>query len=158
MTKNTQRLFTTLDLPSLNRYTVGFDNILNELSRSAGVLNNNTYPPYNIIRYNNENEADRVTRFGIEIAVAGFDESELDVEVVRGELKVTGKHKENELEDAADYLYHGIAARDFERTFKLEENVSVKGAVVKNGILLVTLEHVVPEADLPKKVAITIQK
>jgi len=140
----------TLDIPSIQRFAVGFDRMFDELSRTAGSLNASNYPPYNIIK---ESE----TIWKIEVAVAGFDESELDVEIVNNELVVTGAViKENKVE--AQYLHQGIAGRDFERTFALAENVEVKGAQVKNGILTVTLEHIVPESAKPKKIAITFQK
>ena len=140
----------SLDIPSIQRFAVGFDRMFDELSRTAGTLNASNYPPYNIIK---ESE----TIWKIEVAVAGFDESELDVEIVNNELVVTGAvNKENKVE--AQYLHQGIAGRDFERTFALAENVEVKGAIVKNGILAVTLEHIVPESAKPKKIAITFQK
>jgi molecular chaperone IbpA len=140
----------TLDIPSIQRFAVGFDRMFDELGRTAGTLNASNYPPYNIIK---ESE----TIWKIEVAVAGFDESELDVETVNNELVVSGAvNKENKVE--AQYLHQGIAGRDFERTFALAENVEVKGAIVKNGILTVTLEHIVPESARPKKIAITFQK
>jgi molecular chaperone IbpA len=139
-----------LDIPSIQRFAVGFDRMFDELSRTAGTLNASNYPPYNIIK---ESE----TIWKIEVAVAGFDESELDVEIVNNELIVTGAvNKENKAEQ--QYLHQGIAGRDFERTFALADNVEVKGASVKNGILTVTLEHIVPESAKPKKIAITFQK
>jgi molecular chaperone IbpA len=140
----------TLDIPSIQRFAVGFDRMFDELSRTAGTLNASNYPPYNIIK---ESE----TIWKIEVAVAGFDESELDVEIVNNELVVTGAvNKENKAEQ--QYLHQGIAGRDFERTFALADNVEVKGASVKNGILTVTLEHIIPESAKPKKIAITFQK
>ena len=140
----------SLDIPNIQRFAVGFDRMFDELSRTAGSLNASNYPPYNIIK---ESE----TIWKIEVAVAGFDESELDVEIVNNELVVTGAvNKENKAEQ--QYLHQGIAGRDFERTFALADNVEVKGASVKNGILTVTLEHIIPESAKPKKIAITFQK
>jgi molecular chaperone IbpA len=139
----------SLDIPQLQRFAVGFDRMFDELARTAGTLNATNYPPYNIIK---ETE----TIWKIEVAVAGFEESELDVEIVSNELIVTGA-KEKTI-DPVNYLHQGIGGRDFERTFALAENVEVKGASVKNGILTVTLEHIVPESAKPKKIAITFQK
>jgi molecular chaperone IbpA len=139
----------SLDIPSIQRFAVGFDRMFDELSRTAGTLNATNYPPYNIIK---ESE----TIWKIEVAVAGFDESELDVEIVNNELIVKGSKEKEGV--ATNYLHQGIGARDFERTFALAENVEVKGAAVKNGILTVTLEHIVPESAKPKKIAITFQK
>jgi molecular chaperone IbpA len=139
----------SLDIPQLQRFAVGFDRMFDELARTAGTLNATNYPPYNIIK---ETE----TIWKIEVAVAGFEESELDVEIVSNELIVTGA-KEKTI-DPVNYLHQGIGGRDFERTFALAENVEVKGAQVKNGILTVTLEHFIPESAKPKKIAITFQK
>jgi len=139
----------SLDIPQLQRFAVGFDRMFDELARTAGTLNATNYPPYNIIK---ETE----TIWKIEVAVAGFEESELDVEIVSNELIVTGA-KEKAI-DPVNYLHQGIGGRDFERTFALAENVEVKGASVKNGILTVTLEHTLPESAKPKKIAITFQK
>jgi len=138
----------TLDIPSIQRFAVGFDRMFDELSRTAGTLNATNYPPYNIIK---ESE----TIYKIEVAVAGFEESELDVETVDNELIIKGNKA---IEANGEYLHQGIAGRDFVRTFALFENVEVKGADVKNGILTVTLEHILPESAKPKKIAITFQK
>jgi len=138
----------TLDIPSIQRFAVGFDRMFDELSRTAGSLNATNYPPYNIIK---ESE----TIYKIEVAVAGFEESELDVETVDNELVIKGNKA---IEANGEYLHQGIAGRDFVRTFALFENVEVKGADVKNGILTVTLEHIIPESAKPKKIAITFQK
>ena len=138
----------TLDIPQLQRFAVGFDRLFDDLARTAGTLNATNYPPYNIIK---ESE----TIYKIEVAVAGFEENELDVEVVNNELVITGNKA---IEVNGEYLHQGIAGRDFVRTFALFENVEVKGAGVKNGILTVTLEHIIPESAKPKKIAITFQK
>jgi molecular chaperone IbpA len=138
----------TLDIPSIQRFAVGFDRMFDELSRTAGTLNASNYPPYNIIK---ESE----TIYKIDVAVAGFEETELDVETVDNELVIKGNKA---IEANGEYLHQGIAGRDFVRTFALFENVEVKGADVKNGILTVTLEHIIPESAKPKKIAITFQK
>jgi molecular chaperone IbpA len=138
----------TLDIPSIQRFAVGFDRMFDELSRTAGTLNATNYPPYNIIKQSE-------TIYKIEVAVAGFEESELDVETVDNELVIKGNKA---IEANGEYLHQGIAGRDFVRTFALFENVEVKGADVKNGILTVTLEHIIPESAKPKKIAITFQK
>lgn len=140
---------TTFDLPSLQRFAVGFDRVFDELSRTAGTLNATNYPPYNIVR-----ESDTI--YKIEVAVAGFSENELDIETVDGELVIKGTSDKTVSE--SQYLHQGIAGRDFVRTFALAENVEVKGASVKNGILTVTLEVLIPESAKPKKIAITFEK
>lgn len=140
----------SLDIPQIQRFAVGFDRMFDELARTAGTLNGTNYPPYNIVRIN-ENE------YEIEVAVAGFSEDELDVEMQNGELFVRGESKADDTR-TGNYIHQGIAARNFTRTFALADNVEVKGAVVKNGILTVKLEVFVPEHEKPKKIAITFEK
>ena len=140
----------SLDIPQIQRFAVGFDRMFDELARTAGTLNGTNYPPYNIVRVS-ENE------YEIEVAVAGFAEDELDVEMQNGELFVRGESKAQDTR-TGNYLHQGIAARDFTRTFALADNVEVKGASVKNGILTIKLEVFIPEAEKPKKIAITFQK
>jgi len=140
----------SLDIPQIQRFAVGFDRMFDELARTAGTLNGTNYPPYNIIRIS-ENE------YEIEVAVAGFSEDELDVEMQNGELFVRGESKADDTR-TGNYIHQGIAARSFTRTFALADNVEVKAAVVKNGILTVKLEVFVPEHEKPKKIAITFEK
>ena len=140
----------SLDIPQIHRFAVGFDRMFDELARTAGTLNSSNYPPYNIVRVA-ENE------YEIEVAVAGFAEDELDVEIQYGELFVKGESKDTDVR-TGNYLHQGIAARDFTRTFALADNVEVKGASVKNGILTIKLEVFIPESEKPKKIAITFQK
>jgi molecular chaperone IbpA len=144
-----QHYITTFDIPNISRFAVGFDRMFDELQRTATTLNGTNYPPYNILRVSE-------TEYHIELAVAGFEEDELDVETQNGELSVRGDSK-RDYQDAT-YVHQGIANRNFTRTFALADNVEVKGAMVKNGILTVKLEAVVPESEKPKKIAITFQK
>jgi molecular chaperone IbpA len=94
--------------------------------------------------------------------VAGFLENELDIETVtntygQSVLTIRGERKRDS-EETWQYLHRGLATRNFERVFPLNESVEVIGAGVANGILTVTLEHKVPETQKPKKVAITFSK
>lgn len=141
---------TAFDFPTISRFAVGFDRVFDELQRTATNLNGTNYPPYNIVRTTD-------TEYDIEVAVAGFEQDELDVEVQSGELVIRGESK-SESSRAGNYIHQGIATRHFTRTFALADNVEVKGASVKNGILTIKLEVIVPEQDKPKKVAITFQK
>ena len=124
--------------------------MFDELARTAGTLNAGNYPPYNIIRT-------AETKYDIEIAVAGFSEDELDIETQNGELIVKGESK-SEADRVGNYIHQGIASRNFVRTFALADNVEIRGASVKNGILTIKLEVIVPEHEKPKKVAITFEK
>ena len=96
-------------------------------------------------------------QFQLELAVAGFNEDELDVSLQNRVLRIEGKRVRDE--DAHhEYLHRGIASRDFERTFPLNDNVEVRSVTVKNGIMTVNLEMVVPESEKAKKIAITFAK
>ena len=141
----------TIDIPSLNRRFIGFDQFFDELERTFSVPNKqDNYPPHNIIK-TGENQ------FQIELAVAGFDENELDVSLSSRVLTIRGERLRDS--DAEwQYLHRGIAARDFERTFPLSDNVEVRGVTVKNGIMTVSLELIVPETEKAKKIAITFAK
>jgi len=130
-----------LDYSPFFRSTVGFDRLLGllESGDSAG-----GYPPYNIERSDENN-------YRVTVAVAGFAEKDLNIEVADGVLTVTGKR---EGQANAAYLHQGIAGRAFERSFQLAEHVEVKGARLENGLLHIALERVVPEAKKPRRVAI----
>ena len=141
---------TTFDLPTLTRHAVGFDRMFNELNRTfASSKTDGNYPPHNVVQLDD-------THYQIEVAVAGFAENELDVELKDGLLTVRGQqeNKDNEV----TYLHKGIGTRNFVRTFPLAEHVEVRGATVKNGILSIALEMVVPEEEKAKKIAITFAK
>lgn len=146
----TQFTLNTLDLPALHRHAIGFDRIFDELNRTfAASRSDGTYPPYNISKLDE-------THYVVEVAVAGFRENELDVELKEGVLIVTGEQTKPENEP--QYLHKGISARNFTRTFTLAENMEVRGATVTNGILAIALEHIIPEEKLARKIAINFTK
>jgi molecular chaperone IbpA len=124
------------------RSTVGFDRLLNLLDSAS----EQGYPPYNIERSDENN-------YRVTIAVAGFAESDLAVDVKDRVLTVTGK-REGETGEKPSYLHQGIAGRAFERSFQLAEHVEVKGARLENGLLHVELERIVPEEKKPRRIAI----
>lgn len=135
------------DLGPLYRSTVGFDRLFSLLDQFSGGDNGGpTYPPYNIER-TGEN-AYRVT-----MAVAGFGEKDLNIEVKSGVLSVRGERTEEERADR-EVVYRGIAGRSFERSFQLADHVEVRGAALENGLLHVDLVREVPEALKPRRIAI----
>lgn len=140
---------TTFNLETLPRFAIGFDRIFEELARTQEKLSNTNYPPYNIVRL-------AETEYAIEVAVAGFNEEELDVEVVDGELIIKGESTATET-NVGNYLHQGIAARNFTRTFALPDDAEVIGATVRNGILTVKVEVFIPQST-KKKIAITFEK
>ena len=134
---------TTLDLPQLYRNSIGLDSIFDSL---LGRLDHNqsNYPPYNIVKSDDDN-------YTIEIAVAGFAQGDIDIQVKEGELIITGAKSD---EDDTQYLHHGIGTRKFTRTFNLAEYVEVKSAVCENGVLSIALDRNIPEAMTPKSIDI----
>ena len=125
---------------------IGFDHLFNELERVHSKANNSGYPPHNVIK---ESE----TEFTIQVAVAGFKESQIDIEVKDGFLNISGDSTEPE-EGVVDYIHKGISSKRFSRTFRLSEHVEVTGAALQDGILVIHLEYVVPEELRPRKILI----
>lgn len=137
----------TFDLAPLHRATVGFDQIADLMDRvMAGDAGNQSYPPYNI-----EKTADDAWR--ISIAVAGFSEADLHVEVKENALHVTAKKAEEDTQRT--YLHRGIATRAFSRRFHLADHVRVTEASHENGMLHIDLVREVPEALKPRRIEIT---
>jgi molecular chaperone IbpA len=137
----------TFDLSPLYRSTVGFDRMFSLLDPSTGFeTGGSAYPPYNIER-TGEN-AYRVT-----VAVAGFAESELSIESKQNKLTIKGEQKPK-AEGKSEVLYQGIAARAFERVFRLADFVEVKSAALQNGLLHIDLVRELPEAMKPRTVRI----
>ncbi len=124
------------DYSPFYRATVGFDRVFYLLDNVAGQTANG-YPPYNI-----EKAGDNAYR--IVMAVAGFAEAELNLTQKENELLVTGQSAPN-ADEGKQYLYRGIAGRNFERRFQLADHVKVSGAKLANGLLTIELERVIPE-------------
>ena len=140
---------TTLDLSPFYRNSVGVDKLFDRLMGQidAGGTTQN-YPPYNIVK-TGENT------YEIQVAVAGFTQGEVEVNVKEGNLIITGEKLSNELPEGHTYEHQGISARRFIRTFTLADYVEVTNAVSRDGILTISLERKVPEALQPKTIAIT---
>jgi molecular chaperone IbpA len=137
---------TRFDAAALNRALIGFDQLFDTFeSRFANQLSNN-YPPYNIEKVS-ENLYDIV------IAVAGFEKSEVTVEVEGDQLLIRGE-KAVSADPQPEYLHRGLAFRDFERRFTLADHMEVVKAEIKNGVLLVQIERRIPEALKARKIDI----
>jgi molecular chaperone IbpA len=135
----TLNLHTPYFLPS----TIGFDRIFDMIG-DLEVKKPQSYPPYNIVRFDEDN-------YQIQIAVAGFEPSDLDIEVKENQLTVNGASSSTE---QGEFLHHGLASRDFSHTFRLSDTVVVKTADVVNGVLKIDLENVIPEEKKPRKINI----
>ena len=141
---------TTLDLTPFYRSAIGVDRLFDRIVGQLDTAPNNNYPPYNILK-TGENT------YEVQVAVAGFKQGEVNVEVKEGTLIVTGEQFETELPEGYKYEHQGISARRFIRTFSLADYVEVKNAISKDGILTVSLERIIPEALQPKSIAITYE-
>jgi molecular chaperone IbpA len=137
----------SLDIPSIHKFGIGFDNMFDELMRMNSQQSLN-YPPYNIVK-NTEDS------FDIEVAVSGFSEGEIEVNLDNRVLTIKGQKNEDLV---AEYLHKGISTRDFVREFTLAEHVEVIHASQKDGILTINLERIVPEDKKPKAIVITYTK
>ena len=140
----------TFDLSPLYRSTVGFDRLFSLLDKTAGFEGGggSPYPPYNIER-TGENS------YRVTIAVAGFSESELALEAKENSLTVKGEKAREADTGKTELLYQGIAARAFERVFRLADFVEVKAAKLEHGLLHIDLVREVPEAMKPRTIGIT---
>jgi molecular chaperone IbpA len=138
------------DFAPLYRSTVGFDRLFSLLDQASGVDSASTYPPYNIER-TGEND------YRVSVAVAGFTDEDLSIEVKENTLSIRGEKKVTEGEQKPDVLYQGIAARSFERRFQLADHVLVKGALLEHGLLHVDLVREIPEAKKPRFIPISSQ-
>jgi molecular chaperone IbpA len=143
----------TLDIPSIHKFGIGFDNIFDELLRINAQQTNTNYPPYNIVKHSED-------AFAIELAVAGFREGDINITLEKNILTIKGQQTESldKLEKEVEYVHRGISARNFDRTFTLADYVEVIGAKAENGILTIELERQVPEEQKPKTIAITYEK
>lgn len=137
----------TVDFTPLYRSIVGFDRLA-DLMDSATKAETQGYPPYNI-----EHVAD--DEYLIELAVAGFGDDDLSVEVQQNVLTVTGRIGEKSDGEQRRFLHRGIAERAFERRFHLADHVEVSGAELKNGLLSIQLVREIPEAAKPRQIAIS---
>lgn len=137
---------TTIDLTPLYRSSIGFDRLGSLLDSALSTEKSYaSYPPYNI-------EVAGENQYQISLAVAGFDENELDIQTERGVLTIRGNKTENN--DERQFLHQGIANRSFERKFNLADHIEVTGADLAKGLLTITLVKEIPEAMKPKKISV----
>lgn len=132
-----------------DKFFVGFDDQLVKLQKLHDDVTKNipNYPPYNIKKIDE-------THYVIEMAVAGFGQSDIEIEIDGGKLVIKGNVDSATEEATNNYLFKGIAARAFTRSFALNDQVEVKDAELFNGMLKIALEKLIPEEKKPKKVAV----
>lgn len=143
---NINGTLTRFDTNALNRALIGFDTLFDDFeARFANQISQN-YPPYNI-----EKIAENL--YDIVVAVAGFGKEEITVEIEGDQLTIRGE-KSVSADPQPEYLHRGLAFRDFERRFTLADHMEVVKAEIKNGLLVVRLERIVPEAMKARKIDI----
>ena len=124
-------------------FSIGFDRLFQQL-QAQSIVNNQNYPPYNIVKEDDEN-------FVIELAIAGFDKKDVLIELEKSVLTIEGTSSD----DDKDFVHKGLASRSFKRQFTLADDVEVKGAKFENGVLKVSLQRVIPKEDKPVKIKIS---
>ena len=133
----------TLDPSRINTYSIGFDRMFDNL---MNVPTASTYPPYNIVKNDDD-------KFTLEIAVAGFSKDEIEIEFKENILKIESKSRP-EGDDEKEYLHKGISNKRFQKTFTLSDDVVVNGADMKDGILKIDMERIIPEEKKPRLIEI----
>lgn len=137
-------------LDAINRALIGFDTMFDTLERRFANSISNNYPPHNIIK-TGENQ------YEIQLAVTGFEKSEVAVTVEDNVLIIKGEKIEQAVVDSQDapvYLHRGLATRDFVKEFPLAEHIEVRGAETRNGMLTIKLVRNIPESAKPKVIDI----
>lgn len=137
----------TIDLSPLYRSFIGFDHLASMIDAASQNEKQTSYPPYNI-------ELLAEDKYRITMAVAGFAQEHISIEVQENTLTVTGKKDDKESQDEKRFLHKGISERNFERKFQLGDHVRVLGADMEHGLLHIDMERVIPEAKKPRKIEI----
>lgn len=137
---------TSFDLAPFYRNTVGIDSLFDRIVDRIDHASVNNYPPYNIVKVAGDS-------YEIQLAAAGFQQGDIEIRFHDGQLEIKGDRKEDQFSED-QYMHRGISARKFVRIFSLAEYVEVKSAIVKDGILCVHLERIVPDSMKPKKIEI----
>ena len=135
---------------SLRPFSVGFDSIFEEFDRllESTERYNSNYPPYNIRKLNDND-------YKIEVALAGYSRDDIELQLKDSTLTVRNKTKEKVINDESNGVIHkGISTRQFERSFTISEDIKVKHAELKNGLLNIDLERIVPEEKKPRLISI----
>ena len=129
-------------IDAFNRALIGFDTMFDQLEHRFSNQLQNNYPPHNIIKTGDD-------QYEIQVAVTGFEKSEVSVQVEGNVLTIKGESNTVGY-DEDQYLHRGLATRDFNRDFPLAEHIEVTGAEIKNGMLIVKLVRNIPESAKPK--------
>ena len=124
-------------------FAIGFDRYFEDLERMSNITHTN-YPPYNVVKEDDEH-------FSVELAVAGFSKKDVSITKEKNVLVIEGKVED----ESKDFVHKGLASRAFKRSFTLADDVEISGASLKDGILVVSLERIIPEEDKPNSIKIS---
>ena len=124
-------------------FAIGFDRYFEDLERMSNITQTN-YPPYNVVKEDDEH-------FSVELAVAGFSKKDVSITKEKNVLVIEGKVED----ESKDFVHKGLASRACKRSFTLADDVEISGASLKDGILVVSLERVIPEEDKPVSIKIS---
>ena len=135
---------------SLRPFSIGFDDMFDQFESmlgSGGLSMQSNYPPYNIVKTGDYT-------YDIELALAGFGKKDIDVNYADSQLTIKSIKDEKAEEDADGVLHKGISKRQFSRSFTIADDVEVKGAELKDGLLKVSLEKIIPDSKKPRTIQI----
>jgi len=133
----------TNTLNALNKAFLGFDSLFTDFEQRFANQVNSNYPPYNILKHGKDT-------YELQVAVTGFSPEEISVEVDQQQLVIKGEKREDDADTEVQYIHRGLASRNFSRVLPLAEHIEVGDAKIKNGVLYVALNRVVPEALKPR--------
>jgi len=136
-----------LSMAPLFRNSVGFDRFSDLFETALRNDSSGGYPPYNVEKRGEDS-------YRIVVAAAGFQQDDLDLQVEKGVLTVSGSKRESTSEEGLTFLHQGIAQRAFKLSFRLDDHIEIKGANLSNGLLSIDLERVVPEEAKAKRIPI----
>ena len=137
----------TSDLTNFGRNAIGFHRLFDELNRTFANSAQCSYPPYNVIYLDDYHIV-------VEMAVAGFKKEEIEIIFHNQQLTVAGKQETSEEDEGRRYEYRGLSKRKFLRVFNVAENVEIRDTELKDGILTINFEAVVPEEQKPQRIEI----
>ena len=138
--------FTPQDFQKMMGLSVGFDTVFDRFF-NMDTGSQQSYPPYNIRKQSEFQQS-------IELAIAGFSKDDIEVEVTDGQLVIRSKENEKDEDKSESFVHKGIARRSFSRTFSLSDDIIVKGADLKDGMLIINLERVIPDEKKPRLIQI----
>ena len=133
----------------LRPLSVGFDDVFDHFESmfDYDMVNVSNYPPYNIVKTGDN-------KFDIEVALAGFNKKDINVSVENGMLTIESKQEDKSKDKDGEVIHKGISKRYFKRSFTIADDVEVKGAELKDGLLKVSMEKIIPDAKKLKTISI----